>query len=54
MSVEGHIIHATFKFNLNGKPHRNIEAFVGLHLLIIEEALTCSRAFLGSTDVCLR
>lgn len=60
MSAEGHTIHATFKFNLNGKPHgqqfivRNIEAFVGLHLLIIEKASTCSKSFLGSTDVCLR
>jgi hypothetical protein len=35
MTAKGHTIHATFKFNLNGKPHCqqfiviNIEAFVG-------------------------
>jgi hypothetical protein len=60
VNVEGQAIHSTFNFNLNGKPCTShpivadIQAFVGLRLLIIEEASTCVRALLGSIDARLR
>jgi hypothetical protein len=54
VNVEGWTIHATFNFNLHGKPWnakptiKDIENFIGLHMLILEKASTCVQKFLGS------
>jgi hypothetical protein len=48
ISVGGRTIHATFIFNLHGKPRnaqptiKNIEYFAGLHMLMIEDPSTCA------------
>jgi hypothetical protein len=60
INVEGQVIHATFNFNLYGKPQsvyptiKDIEIFVGLCMLIVEKASTCAQAILGSINACLR
>ncbi len=57
---EGQTIHVTFNFNLHGKPQsaqptiKNIENFVGLHLLIIEEVSTCAQTIIESIDAHLK
>ncbi len=60
INVEGWTIHATFNFNLHGKPQnaqptiKDIEFFVALCMLIIEEASTCVEVIFGSIDARLR
>ncbi len=60
INAEGWTIHATFNFNLHEKPWgaqptiKDIEFFVGLRMLIVEEASTCAQAIFGSIDACLR
>ncbi len=60
INVEGWTIHATLNFNFHQKPQnaqptiKDIEYFVGLRMLIIEEALACAQAIVGSIDAHLR
>jgi hypothetical protein len=59
-NAKGQTIHATFNCNLDGKPQsaqptiKDIEYFVGLRMLIIEEVSTSAQAILGSMDALLR
>jgi hypothetical protein len=60
INVEVQVIHATFNFNLYGKPQsaypiiKYVEIFVGLCMLIVENASTCAQAIFGSINACLR
>jgi hypothetical protein len=60
INVEVQVIHATFNFNLYGKPQsaypiiKYIEIFVGLCMLIVEKASTCAQAIFGLINARLR
>jgi hypothetical protein len=60
INVESQIIHVAFNFKLHGKLQsaqptiKDIENFVRLHLLNIEEVSTCAQTIFGSKDAHLK